>query len=179
MKYATVAVLLVTPALALNGGYLNSMSGGSAMKASSYMPTKYNVPKAGPSSYLDQVAGQDDDMSNEPVMVAIGKLHDNMNNYQRQTIDVLKDINVAVGELVSKAEARKTDGYVLPTRVPETTELVSALEASGSSASYLNQMGRAATTIGSPVVVSSYAPTKSNVSQKSGGAGFGSYLDSF
>ena len=45
--------------------------------------------------------------------------------------------------------------------------------------SYLEQMGGGAKSFASSGPKTSYAPTKSNVNKKSGGSGFGSYLDGF
>ena len=172
MKFAAIALLLASPALALNGGYLNSMGGGNAMKASSFMPSKsgYAVPARSNGSYLDQFAAPAPptsagaaDISDEPVLVAINQLHDNMNKNQRATIDILKEINSSIRVVVEKAEARS--GSARPTPVAETTELVSALEASAgpapNTASYLSQMGGGAVAVpaGGPSG-KSYAPTK-------------------
>lgn len=151
------------------------------MKSSAFMPTgKYKVPQGGPASYLDQFAGSgapsgsgggaSSSSSGEPVLVAIDQLHVNMNKGQKATIDVLRSINSHVRVLLDKSAA----GGGSSASVAGTTELEA-----GAAASYLSQMsgGSIAVSAGGPS--GSYAPTKSSVSQKSGGTGFGSYLDQF
>ena len=153
----------------------------------------------GPRTYLDNLMGAaavvakveavtDVVMAdNEPILAAIIQLTENMNRNHQQTIAILQDINSSVQNLVDQASfanaaPAENYQYTPPAPVHETTELVTALEASAgpapNTASYLNQMG-AGPVYASSGPRTSYAPTKSNVARMSGGAGFGSYLDNF
>jgi len=90
--YLSVLRTEVTPGGAGLGGYLASMGGGSAVKASSFTPTKSSVAKGG---YAPAAVTSSSSSGNE-VLNAIGKLNSNMRQNQQSTIDVLKSISQGV-----------------------------------------------------------------------------------
>jgi hypothetical protein len=114
----------------------------------------------------------------EPVLAAVNSLNDRMMASHEKTIEILKRIDSGFKDLNMQCDlasenvhshqingATSSDGHASAGPAPTTT-------------SYLQQMsgGSGAVRTGP---TGNYAPTKSTVSKKSGGAGFGSYLDSF
>jgi hypothetical protein len=82
-------------------GYLDAIGGGgTAVKSSSYAPTKSSK-GAAPSASAPASSG-----GNNAVLDAIGQLNSNMRKNQMSTIDVLKEISKGVKVLVDKAEAK-------------------------------------------------------------------------
>jgi hypothetical protein len=93
--------------------YLGNIGGGgSALKSSTYAPTKssktagssspsYSAPA--PAAYSSSSASDGQTMiAQEPVLSAINKLSDNMNRNQEATIGVLHEINTSVKTLADK-----------------------------------------------------------------------------
>ena len=91
--------------------YLGAIGGGgSAMKSSTYAPTKsskatsnspsYSAPA--PAAASSSTSGGETMIAQEPVLGAINKLSDNMNRNQEATIGVLHEINNSVKTLADK-----------------------------------------------------------------------------
>ena len=86
--------------------YLGAIGGGgSAMKSSTYAPTKSSKATSSSPSYSAPAAAYNGAGESNAVLDAIDNMSNNMNSNQAKTIDVLKDINEGVKGLVSKAEA--------------------------------------------------------------------------
>jgi len=98
--YLSVLRTQVTPGGAGLGGYLASMGGGSAVKASSFAPTKSQKGASAPAAAYS--SGGSAMIAQEPVLQAINQLNDNMVRNQAATISVLNEINQSVKTLASK-----------------------------------------------------------------------------
>jgi hypothetical protein len=85
-----------------------------------------------------EVASETAMTSGEPILAAINRLQDSMNNNHETTYNVLQDINSSV----KKIAIRKSESGSGP---QETTELTSALESSAGAAPASPQMQQTAT----------------------------------
>ena len=136
-------------------GYLDTLRVGSAISGT------------GPRTYLDNIAGAASVTakveattaftltSNEPILAAINRMNENMKKNQKLTIEILQDINTSVKKLVIRA-----DNVPAAPRVAETTELVTALEASAA-----------------PTAGGYLASLKVQSARAPSGRGIGGYLD--
>lgn len=154
-------------------GYLDTLRIQAAATAATNLPGYLDtlrvgaaVSGTGPHTYLDNIAGaasvtakveattEITITSSEPILAAINRMNENMKKNQKTTIEILQDINTSVRKLVIRAA--KT-----PAAPPtQTTELVSALEASAA-----------------PTAGGYLSSLKVQSSRATSGAGIGGYLN--
>jgi hypothetical protein len=194
MKLSAVAVAicvgLAAPASALNGGYMNSISGGANAKPSvkpAYRPQTGASPPVANGSYLQNVAAPPKAYANgtpAPAQNAaptaasylqqmgggssIGSSSGPKKSYSPFKSNVVpKSGGAGFGSYLDKVAGSAPASYSAPP----------AANSAPTAASYLQQMGGGSSIGSSSGPKKSYSPFKSNVVPKSGGAGFGSYLD--
>lgn len=136
--------------------------------------------------------------NNEPILFAINETNEKMNSNYRQRSSLLNEIESEIQMLVARSgdvpappAASAPPAAAAPAATSMAPAVAAALAASAppsapaggaaaaaNTGSYLERMGGGGSSSAKPSVKAySYAPTKSNVSKKSGGSGIGSYLD--
>jgi hypothetical protein len=169
MKFSAVAVAvcmgLAAPVTALNGGYMNSIAGGSNAKPfvkPAYKPQTSSSPPVANGSYLEHVA-------------APAKVYANGTPAPAAPTAASYLEQMGGGSSLGSSSGPKKSYSPYKSQVVQKSG--GAANAAPAAASYLQQMGVGSSLGSSPGPKKNYSPYKSNVAQKSGGAGFGSYLD--